>query len=333
MYDFKAVKPVAKANELIDTVLSRVMRKSATQVHPQFHIVRIRNFYMTKVRLAQTFWEEKLGTIVTDFPRLDDIHPFYADLINVLYDRDHYKLALGQINGAKNIITSIGKDYCRALKYADNAFRCKNVKRAALGRMCTVVRKHKAALEYLEEVRKHLARLPAINPHTRTLLVCGFPNVGKSSFMNKVTRADVEVEAYSFTTKSLFVGHTDYRYVPWQVIDTPGILDKPLEARNTIEMQSITALAHLQASILFFVDISETCGHSVAEQCALFESIKPLFAKKPLLIVCTKTDIQPMKTLPDAAKALVSLLTGSCACAVSQLPVAGLPPSACAPQH
>ena len=27
-------------------------------------------------------------------PRLQDIHPFYADLINVLYDRDHYKLAL-----------------------------------------------------------------------------------------------------------------------------------------------------------------------------------------------------------------------------------------------
>lgn len=33
-----------------------------------------------------------------------DIHPFYADLMNVLYDKDHYKLALGQINIAKNLI-------------------------------------------------------------------------------------------------------------------------------------------------------------------------------------------------------------------------------------
>ena len=52
-----------------------------------------------------------------------------------------------------------------------------------------------------------------------------------------ITRADVDVQPYAFTTKSLFVGHTDYKYLRWQVIDTPGILDRPLEERNTIEMQ------------------------------------------------------------------------------------------------
>ena len=52
-----------------------------------------------------------------------------------------------------------------------------------------------------------------------------------------VTRADVDVQPYAFTTKSLFIGHTDYKYLRWQVIDTPGILDRPLEERNTIEMQ------------------------------------------------------------------------------------------------
>jgi hypothetical protein len=49
------------------------------------------------------------------------------------------------------------------------------------------------------------------------------------------------VQPYAFTTKSLFVGHSDYAYQRWQVIDTPGIHDHPLEERNTIEMQSITA--------------------------------------------------------------------------------------------
>ena len=47
----------------------------------------------------------------------------------------------------------------------------------------------------------------------------------------------MEVQPYAFTTKSLYVGHMDYRYLRWQVIDTPGILDRPLEERNTIEMQ------------------------------------------------------------------------------------------------
>jgi nucleolar GTP-binding protein len=57
----------------------------------------------------------------------------------------------------------------------------------------------------------------------------------------EVTRADVDVQPYAFTTKSLFVGHMVYRYLRWQVIDTPGILDRPLEERNTIEMQARAA--------------------------------------------------------------------------------------------
>jgi len=52
----------------------------------------------------------------------------------------------------------------------------------------------------------------------------------------------------------------------WKVIDTPGILDHPLEDRNTIEMQAITALAHLRAAILYFVDVSEQCGTALEQQ-------------------------------------------------------------------
>jgi GTP1/Obg family GTP-binding protein len=51
-----------------------------------------------------------------------------------------------------------------------------------------------------------------------------------------------------------------------QVIDTPGVLDRPLEERNTIEMQSITALAHLRACVMYVVDISEQCGYSIKQQ-------------------------------------------------------------------
>ena len=137
--------------------------------------------------------------------------------------------------------------------------------------MATVMRRQKDPLAYLEQVRQHISRLPAIDPNTRTLLICGYPNVGKSSFINKVTRADVDVQPYAFTTKSLFVGHLDYKYLRWQVIDTPGILDHPLEEMNTIEMQSITALAHLKSCILYFMDPSEQCGYSIeAQVCYVF---------------------------------------------------------------
>lgn len=90
----------------------------------------------------------------------------------------------------------------------------------------------------------------------------------------------------------------DYKYLRWQVIDTPGVLDKPLEERNTVEMQSITALAHLQCCVLYVVDISEQCGYSIEQQVDLFHSIKPLFHNKPLVVAVNKVPPQPHSTHP-----------------------------------
>ncbi|XP_062386794.1 nucleolar GTP-binding protein 1 [Sardina pilchardus] len=299
LYNFKKIMVVPTSKDFIDITLSKTQRKTPTVVHKHYQIHRIRHFYMRKVKFTQQNYHDRLTQILTDFPKLDDIHPFYADLMNVLYDKDHYKLALGQINIAKNLIDNVAKDYVRLMKYGDSLYRCKQLKRAALGRMCTILKRQKQSLEYLEQVRQHLSRLPSIDPNTRTLLLCGYPNVGKSSFINKVTRADVEVQPYAFTTKSLFVGHMDYKYLRWQVVDTPGILDHPLEERNTIEMQAITALAHLRSAVLYVMDVSEQCGHTLAQQLTLFNSIRPLFASKPLIVVANKCDVKKINELAE----------------------------------
>lgn len=309
LYNFKKIKPVPTGKAFIDITLSKTQRKTPTEIHRHYAISRIRRFYMRKVKYTGQNYHDSLSQILSDFPLLNDIHPFYADLINILYDRDHYKLALGQLNQARHLIDGVGKDFLRLLKYGDSMYRCQSLKKAALGRMCTIIKKLSPSLAYLEQVRQHLARLPSIDPSTRTLIVCGYPNVGKSSFMNKVTRANVDVQPYAFTTKSLFVGHTDYKYIRWQVIDTPGILDHPLEDRNTIEMLSITALAHLQAAILFIIDISEQCGYTIEEQVKLFNSIKPLFVGKPLLIIVNKIDVVRPESLREDAWKLIQDLT------------------------
>ncbi|KAM7279422.1 hypothetical protein ACFE04_006556 [Oxalis oulophora] len=305
-YNFKKITVVPNGKDFIDIILSRTQRQTPTVVHKGYAINRLRQFYMRKVKYTQTNFHEKLSTIIEEFPRLADIHPFYGDLLHVLYNKDHYKLALGQINTARNLISKISKDYVKLLKYGDSLYRCKSLKVAALGRMCTVMKRISPSLAYLEQVRQHMARLPSIDPNTRTILICGYPNVGKSSFMNKITRADVDVQPYAFTTKSLFVGHADYKYLRYQVIDTPGILDRPFEDRNIIEMCSITALAHLRAAVLFFLDVSGSCGYTIAQQAALFHSIKSLFMNKPLIIVANKTDLQPLDAISDEDKKLVA---------------------------
>ena len=298
-YNFKNIPIIPKVNELIDTILSRTQSKTPTVTHPGYKITRIRKFYMRKVRFTEDTIVEKLDGIIKGFPKLDDIHPFYADMINILYDKDHYKLALGTVNTAKNICQKLAGDYVKLLKYGDSLYRCKQLKVAALGRMMTALKKLGSSFNYLEEVRKHLSRFPSIDPTERTLILAGFPNVGKSSFMNKITYADSEVQDYHFTTQSLFVGHTYYKNIRWQVIDTPGILDRTLEQRNIIEMQTITALAHLDACILFFIDASENCGYSIAQQVSLFDSIRPLFKNKPLVIIANKTDLRAYNDLPE----------------------------------
>ena len=244
--------------------------------------------------------------------------------MNVLYDKDHYKLALGHVNKAKAIIDKIANDYVKLMKYADSLYRCKMLKRAALGRMATLLKKLKPSLGYLEEVRKHLARLPSIDTNARTLLLTGFPNVGKSSFLNNVSNADVDVQNYPFTTQSLFVGHTEYgnsgsstNFIDFQVIDTPGLLDRPISDRNTIEMQAITALAHLNCCILYFIDISETCAASIEKQVNLFKNIRKLFhtvdpdtnvttVSKPIVIVLSKIDTRPWEDLSEEEQNLIT---------------------------
>ncbi|GAB0489555.1 hypothetical protein MMPV_000779 [Pyropia vietnamensis] len=308
-YNFKRIQIVTGSTALIDVVLSKTQRKTPTEIHRHFAISRIRAFYTRKVKYAQQSFHDKLTRIVDDFPHFDSLHPFYADLFNVLYDRDHYKLALGQLAHARSLIDGIARDYVRMLKYGDSLYRCKQLKKAALGRMCTLIKRHSSSLAYLEQVRQHMARLPSIDPTARTLLIAGFPNVGKSSFLNIVSRADVEVQPYAFTTKSLFIGHTDHAYLRWQVIDTPGILDHALDERNTIEMQSITALAHLRAAVLFFVDPSESCGYTLKQQHSLFRNVAPLFATKPLIVVANKTDLGWEQELTPDTEALLADFT------------------------
>ncbi|KAJ7802451.1 hypothetical protein B0H14DRAFT_3780578 [Mycena olivaceomarginata] len=238
------------------------LKAIAPVIHKNFKISRIRNFYMRKVKFTQDTFDEKLGC----HPERLSHARRHSPVLVVPYERS--------------------KGLCPPAKFGDSLYRCKQLKKAALGRMATIMRRQKRPACILRaSPSTHLPspRNRSQHPHSPNL---GYPNVGKSSFINKVTRADVDVQPYAFTTKSLFVGHLDYKYLRWQVID-PGHPRPPAEEMNTIEMQSITALAHLKSC----------CGYTVAAQCALFHSIKPLFAGKPTVLVLNKTDVMRLADL------------------------------------
>ncbi|KAI3404253.2 NOG1 [Candida oxycetoniae] len=305
---WKDIPPVPTSNDMLDIILNRTQRKTPTVIRPGFKITRIRAFYMRKVKFTAEGFVEKFNDLLSGFPNINDIHPFHRDLMDTLYEKNHYKISLAAVSKAKTLIEQVARDYVRLLKFGQSLYQCKQLKRAALGRMATITKKLKDPFIYLEQVRQHLGRLPSIDPNTRTLVICGYPNVGKSSFLKSITKADVEVQPYAFTTKSLYVGHFDYKYLRFQAIDTPGILDRPTEEMNNIEMQSIYAIAHLRSCVLYFMDLSEQCGFSIEAQVKLFHSIKPLFANKSVLVVMNKSDIIKIEDLNKEQQDLIDTL-------------------------
>jgi nucleolar GTP-binding protein len=75
-----------------------------------------------------------------------------------------------------------------------------------------------------------------------------------------------------------------------QVLDTPGLLDRPFNKRNWIEKQAISTLQHLADCIVYIFDISLSCGYSIQEQVNLLADLKEFFPV-PIIIVNNKCDL------------------------------------------
>jgi nucleolar GTP-binding protein len=92
------------------------------------------------------------------------------------------------------------------------------------------------------------------------------------------------------------------------MVDTPGLLDRPMDERNLIEMQAIAALENVGDVLVFLIDASETGGTSLDEQLNLLDEVRILVTERPIIIAHSKSDL--LKEIPEDAEYLLSAISG-----------------------
>jgi nucleolar GTP-binding protein len=232
-----------------------------------------------------------LTDIVARTPSLSNLPPFYRDLVATIVDVDMMRKSLGAIDGTAKVVGNLERDHLRRLRFAKSPHETSAIRRQAYGRISSVVRRSGVHLAFLREAAAKLTGIPSVHVDEPTIVITGYPNVGKTTLLKQLTSSEPEIAPYPFTTRGLKLGYFEENHVRYQVIDTPGLFDRPFEKRNPIERQAIAALSNLADVVVFILDPSETCGYELQGQVGLLEDIRKTFQDIKVLVVANKADL------------------------------------------
>jgi nucleolar GTP-binding protein len=293
----KSVNPFAQINyvpesqELVDQAFRKASRVEVKLPKKVPKIIKTKRKEVKKLRVIEQFLDSRLTRIVKQIPSIDYVHPFYSELADILVGRNRFKKALGSIYGTRKVVKRLIKNHIYKIKRAKELAEVIRLSRAAYGRLNSIIHRIKDSLNLIREARQKLRKLPSVDPTILTIVIAGYPNVGKSSFVAHASTATPKIAEYPFTTQHVTIGHIQRDFSKFQIVDTPGLLDRPLTERNPIELQAIVALKHLANAIIYILDPSETCGYPLKEQLSLFEDLKEIFGEIPFFCVINKMDL------------------------------------------
>jgi len=289
---FRNIPPVLRAKELIDRSIRQTKK---IKIHDRDKRYEIKKTVIARTDVFISALLSQLESYVKNFPSLEKLPLFYQEIIDIKIDTNKLKKSLGAVDWAKKTVTMVYSTQSSSLTKTGNIDFLKQKQKEIYGRVSSIVKQVDKNLLFLANAQKILRTFPDIDD-IPTVVIAGYPNVGKSSLMRKLSAAKPEVAQYPFTTKQIFVGHIEqtvrYEKKRYQIIDTPGLLDRPLKERNTIERQAIAALRHLADLIVFIFDPSGTSGYQMNEQTDMLENLKKLFHDVPFIILENKADIQ-----------------------------------------
>lgn len=302
--NFQGLK-VEKPDFYLEIAYSRASRK-IDELRPKLKKDRLpksKTLELTRIEIINTKLSESLTKIIKSFPNLDNLDEFYRELIKVSLDYGYLKKSLGSVDWAVKKNRDFFKIYKNKIKKSQDLTLINKYRKEYGGRVSSVIKQIKHNLAYLEESRKVMKNFPRIKTSLYTVCIFGFPNVGKSTLLKKLTQAEPEIKAYPFTTKTLNLGYIKQGY-KIQLIDTPGTLNR-IDKMNKIEKQAFLAVKYLADQIVFVFDASL----DMKKQVKLLLKLKEF--DKPVILYLSKTDISEgkefIKKFPDIIKNVTQL--------------------------
>ncbi len=214
--------------------------------------------------------------------------------------------SLTRVSRAQQRIRGLQQESERAvLRGGDSTTYGEEVRRF-YGRLSSHVREVDPDLARLREIQRFLRDRPHLEAGAPTLVVAGFPNVGKSALVAQLSSAHPKVADYAFTTLAIEVGHADLGVDRWQILDTPGVLGRTGRS-NPAEREAAVAVERAASVVLFVIDPSESSGYSIEEQERLLARWQQEIPGRPIIVVESKSDLVPDR---GSGRLRVSAITG-----------------------
>ncbi|MDI6738395.1 MAG: 50S ribosome-binding GTPase [Nanoarchaeota archaeon] len=286
---FENIPKIEKPEFYIDLGIRSAKKYAASIKLREKHRVR-RQAELESIK-AETFARSVKGNIekiCSAFPSINQLPIFYKELLDAMIGADALRINIARIAGIMKTIEELQQKANTRMKKANDLGEVQKIKSEFYGRSFSITKKAKDAFNFLENARKTIKGFPSIKTKMPTVCICGYPNVGKSTLLSRLTGSTPEIAPYAFTTKQLMVGYIENKI---QVIDTPGTFTDNLKKMNWIEKQSYLAIKHLTRKIVFVFDISESCGFTIKQQEELFQQLSRRFRAKQFIIYLSKADL------------------------------------------
>ncbi|MDP3733959.1 MAG: GTPase [Nanoarchaeota archaeon] len=298
--NFQKIAPVDSSNTILNTAFKKAREKGIEKNLTGNWLQIIRKKESLKLDIINDSINSTLQKMGSSFPSFNALPAFYLQLTKLTLDYPSLLKSLAALDWAAQKIRSLHRDYVKRINYTKEQSMIKDVSKQFYGRVSSILKQIKVNLEYLEQARRVMRTYPDIK-EMFTVCVYGFPNVGKTTLLNKLTGSKAVVAPYAFTTKSINSGYITVAGHKVQVLDVPGTLARDAKT-NLIELQAELVVNELANVIIFVFDVSEYGGYSVEKQKKLLQKIKE---KKKVLIYLSKIDL--VEEIPELKYKVYSL--------------------------